>query len=93
MESALNPKWSRAEKEYLSQHIPNGVTFYYDHVRDTYCIACAVRTESGAAVKKIIRTVKRKVVLQWSYPQRVMSYVARRAMMNADIPVEMRARE
>ena len=83
----IGAKYSKAERMFLEEALAKENCYLdFDFSTGIYSIK---HQAAGETHGKVIAKVSRRTIQQYYRPKRTLNYVARRAMMERGIPVEM----
>lgn len=86
----IGAKYSKAERVFLEEGLPPGCYLDFDFSLGIYDIKHRVE---GATHGKTIAKVSRRTIQQYYRPKQTLKYVAKRALKERGIPVEMNRRK
>lgn len=87
----MSPPWAiAAEMARLEQVLPDGMRLRWLVGTQTYQLTYKIE---GEIAPKALRKISRSDIHAWTNTERVLNYVARRALAKAELPVSFRTRD
>lgn len=77
------------ERAWLEEALPSKTFLIHNKAHDLYAVM--YKLSPARPYNSVLARVPRDVIKAWTRPRRVLNYVARRALYERKVPVEMRA--